>query len=357
MGLERRYVTCDQVFALESDQIFSTNWICLAHRSILDNGSGVVPIQFESNRLMLVRSSDGNVKAFRNSCRHRGSQLVTEESCAKIGQRIQCPYHAWTYDRDGTLLAAPNMDDVAGFEAGDFALKPVACESHAGFIWVNFQPANSVQEFLEPLESVIQDWSLDDLALVAELNYEVRANWKLIFQNFNECYHCPTVHPVLNRLTPYRDASNSFETGHILGGPMQLAPDCQTMSTDGQAIAPVLQRLDDRQKRCVNYFTIFPTMFLSTHPDYVMVHRIQRVGVDTTKIACQFLVDPHFAQAAQCDPARAVQFWDSTNRQDWEVCELAQQGMQDPAYTPGPYCNLESVLAAFDQHYFAQLHR
>lgn len=279
---------------------------------------------------------------------------MTDENCSNIGQRIQCPYHAWTYDRDGKLVAAPNMEDVPQFQSDEYGLEQIACETYGGYLWVNFRPTNSICEFLQPIESQFHDWSLDDLVVAAELNYEVRANWKLIFQNYNECYHCPIVHPVLNRLTPYQDASNLLDSGPILGGPMKLAEDCQTMSTDGQAIAAPLPRLDEQQQQCVNYFTVFPTMFLSTHPDYVLIHRLERVSVDMTKVICQFLVDPTAATEPGFDPTRAIEFWDTTNSQDWEVCQLAQKGMQDPAYTPGPYSNLESVLAAFDQHYFNQ---
>ena len=351
-GLERKYVTCRNIFELESESIFSSSWICLHRVAKLENGSGVLPICFENNRILVVLDSNGEVNAFRNFCRHRGSQLVTDDNCSKIGQRIQCPYHAWTYNRDGRLLAAPNMDDVPNFSKEDFSLEKVPCEVYGGFVWVNLQPEKSVAEFLMPIQAQFDEYQLKDLEVVAELNYEVRANWKLIFQNYNECYHCPTVHPALNRLTPYTDSSNLLESGPILGGPMKLADDCETMSTDGLAVANPFPRLNDDQKRCVNYFTIFPTIFLSTHPDYVLIHRLERLGVEETRVTCEFLVDPNEAEREDFDASRAVEFWDMTNRQDWHVCELAQSGMQDPCYIPGPYSNLESVLAAFDRNYF-----
>ena len=350
-GLERRYVTCREIFDLETSSIFSSNWICL-HRFVkLENGSGVLPVSWEGNRIFVAVNSSGGVNAFRNFCRHRGSQLVTQDNCSKIGKRIQCPYHAWTYDRDGRLLAAPNMDDVPEFRREDFDLEKIECEVFGGFIWANLNPKESVAEFLMPIADQFNDYNLKELKIVAELNYEVRANWKLIFQNYNECYHCPTVHPALNRLTPYTDSSNLLESGPILGGPMKLADDCETMSTDGLAIANPFPLSGDQQRR-VNYFTIFPTIFLSTHPDYVLIHRLERLDVDKTRVTCQFLVDPEQANREDFDASRAVEFWDLTNRQDWHVCELAQAGMQDPSYRPGPYSNLESVLAAFDKNYF-----
>ena len=355
IGLQRKYVVSKELYQLETERIFNSSWICLTRESALDNESGIIPIEFEAHQLILVRSDDGSIKALRNFCRHRGSKLVTNENCTEIGTRIQCPYHAWTYDRSGKLVSAPNMDSVADFDSNRFGLKEVACESFGGFVWINFNPADSLQDFLQPLATQFADWSIAELVSVGELNYEVRANWKLIFQNYNECYHCPVVHPILNRLTPYKDATNLLESGPILGGPMKLADDCETMSVDGQGIAGVLPNLDDEQKRCVNYFTIFPTMFLSTHPDYVLIHRLERIAVDATTVNCQFLVHPESTQETDFNPSPAIEFWDMTNRQDWEVCELAQAGMQDPGYTPGPYSDLESVLAAFDQHYFERM--
>ena len=211
-----------------------------------------------------------------------------------------------------------------------------------------------LSEFLAPIANQFRDWSLSDLRPVETLNYEVFANWKLIFQNYNECYHCPVVHPVLNQLTPFRNADNVVESGPILGGPMKLAGDCETMSTDGKYVGSCLPNLTKAQQMSVNYFTVFPTMFLSTHPDYVLVHQLERIDVGSTRIRCDLLMHPDAIERG-ADPTRAVEFWDMTNKQDWEVCELAQTGMEDPGYIPGPYSNLESVLAAFDKHYQSQL--
>lgn len=352
--MPREFVTSQRIFDLETQNIFRSSWICVARIAEFQS-SGVLPIVFEDQRLILIRSDDGSVRAFRNFCRHRGSLLVTADNCSNIGQRIQCPYHAWTYGRDGKLLAAPNMDGIAEFHKEDFGLIEVPCSTFGGFVWINGSPEQSLSDFLSPVQSQFDRWSLNELNVVAEFKYEVQANWKLIFQNYNECYHCPIVHPLLNRLTPYKDTSNDLESGPILGGPMSLSAESETMSTTGKAVGILLPLLDDRQARSVNYFTIFPTMFLSTHPDYVLIHLIQRVNIRRTKVTCQFLFHPESDSLHNFDPSPAVEFWDMTNQQDWKVCELAQAGMEDSSFIPGPYSNLESVLAAFDQHYLAQV--
>jgi Rieske 2Fe-2S family protein len=247
------------------------------------------------------------------------------------------------------------MENVPGFDTKDFGLHEIPSSVVAGFLWINFLPQDSTAEFLEPLANVFAAWQMSDLVVAAELQYVVKANWKLLFQNYSECYHCPTVHPALNRLTPYLGSSNELIRGPILGGPMQLAAGCGTMSENGELIGTVIPSLDLTQQRQVSYFTVFPNIFLSVHPDYALVHRLQRLSNRETEVVCQFLFQRQDRERPNFDPVRAVRFWDLTNRQDWEVCERAQLGMEDVGYRPGPYSNLESVVAAFDRHYLASL--
>ncbi len=354
-GLTREYVVSESIYQQETERIFQREWLCVGRASEFLTGTGVRPLVWEGQHLLAVRGDDGQLRVFRNFCRHRGSVLVTNENCDRVGQRLQCPYHAWTYDRQGGLRAAPNMDGVAGFDAAEHGLMAVPSQVVGGFLWLNFGPLQSAEDYLQSLATYWPAWGLEDLAVAAEIRYEVQANWKLIFQNYNECYHCPVVHPALNRLTPYQGSSNACESGPILGGPMQLAADCQTMSESGRSVAPCLPGLSSAQRGQVFYFTIFPSMFLSLHPDYVLTHRLQRVGPSRTEVVCQFLCQGEAMAAAGFDLGPAVRFWDLTNRQDWEVCQWTQTGMQDPAYVPGPYSNLESIVAAFDRYYLATL--
>ena len=354
-GLERDFVCSQEVYDRETNRVFSSNWICIARIEELNSDSQILPVEFENHKLVVVRDNESQVRTFRNFCRHRGSHLVTNEDCGNIGQRIQCPYHAWTYDRSGQLVSAPNMDGVEDFDPADFGLIEVPTAYYGGFVWICFSPQQSLTDFLAPLASNFADWELERLRIAAEIRYEVRANWKLIFQNYNECYHCPMVHPTLNRLTPYKDASNDLESGAILGGPMRLAEGTQTMSQGGNLAGRILPELDATQARSVYYYTIFPSLFFSPHPDYVLIHRIERLGIGRTRVTCQWLFDPDVISRPGFNADSAIQFWDMTNRQDWKVCELAQTGMGDAGYTPGPYSNLESVVAAFDRHYKSEM--
>jgi Rieske 2Fe-2S family protein len=354
-GIAGEYVTSEVIYQKESASIFSRRWLCAGRLEELDPKSSCLPISLENQSLFLIRDESGIVRAFRNFCRHRGSQLVTETNCSSMGKRIQCPYHAWTYSRSGDLTSAPNMADDDNFDAKSHGLMEVCCEVYGGFIWINFHPEESVSQWLQPIAQHFQDWQISDLRITHELVYDVQANWKLIFQNYSECYHCPIVHPMLNRLTPYQGSSNELDEGPILGGPMGLAESSQTMSCDGKFAGQPIGNLNPDQLRSVYYFTICPTMFLSLHPDYVLIHRVERIDTGNSKVTCQFLFPPDTTEQQTFAPDQAIEFWDITNRQDWEVCELAQRGMSDPAYLPGPYSPLESVVAAFDRNYLLEL--
>jgi Rieske 2Fe-2S family protein len=212
-------------------------------------------------------------------------------------------------------------------------------------------PNSSFTTDARPIVDRLASWSLGDLVLAATRRYDVRANWKLLFQNYNECYHCPTVHPALNRLTPYKTATNDLTSGPILGGPMELAAGFETVSRDGKLVAERFPQLTDAESRRVYYYTIFPTLFVSAHPDYVMVHILNRRDVALTEVTCHFLIRGSEPEPDPGSLARATDLWDEVNRQDWRVCELTQMGVESPACRPGPYSRLESMVYAFDRHY------
>jgi Rieske 2Fe-2S family protein len=284
--------------------------------------------------------------------------VCSSPSAALNNNSLTCPYHAWTYDVTGSLIGAPNMSDQADFDRRDFPLVPVGIALWGGFVMLHLQgPSLSFAQDFQPLLERLANWSLNGLALVETLHYEVRCNWKMLFQNYSECYHCPTVHPALSRLTPYRSATNDLTSGPFLGGPMELDKGVETVSTDGQLVCDQFPGLSEQQRSRVYYYTIFPTMFISAHPDYVMVHVLDRRDRATTHVACHFLVRQASAASVNGSLSRATRMWDEVNRQDWQMCERTQQGVESPAFRPGPYSSLESMVSAFDRHYLEIMER
>jgi glycine betaine catabolism A len=348
--LPREYFVSEEIFRAEGERIFSRSWLLAGHASQLAEPGSCFLFELGRESVIVLRE-----RAFHNHCRHRGSRLC-QEGTTTLGQAIQCPYHAWTYGLDGALRAAPNMKEVAGFDRADYPLHRVALASWNGFVFLNLAPRPlPFAESLSGLAGRFEHWRLPELRRVHRAVYEVDANWKLFFHNFSECYHCPTVHPQLNKLTPYRNTENDLDEGPVLGGSMWMNDPEGSMSMHGGRCAPPFAGLSAEERARVYYYTLFPSGFLSLHPDYVLVHRLQPLALDRTRIVCEWLFHPDAIAAPGFDPQPAIEFWDVTNRQDWELCANAYRGVVSNAWQPGPYSELESQLAAFDRQYLAAL--
>jgi Rieske 2Fe-2S family protein len=361
-ALPGRYYTSSAIFAREMEQLFASRWLCAGRVSELEQAGSVMLFELAPERaglepvpresVLIVRGEDDEIRAFYNVCRHRGARLCTVEG--PVGGRIRCPYHAWSYGLDGRLVGAPNMTEVANFNRADYPLLPVATALWEGFVFINMatEPVPFAEAFA-PILDTFMPWGISRLVVGERVTYEVAANWKLLFQNYNECYHCPIIHPALNQLTPYLGAENDLQAGEILGGPMQIRHADASMTVSGHLCAPPL--VDGVERQRVYYYTIFPGMFLSLHPDYVLIHRIEPLAIDRTRVTCEWLFDPSYKDVEGSDPQEAVTFWDRVNREDWHVCELSQLGVVSRGYVPAPYSELESVSAAFDRAYLEAL--
>jgi Rieske 2Fe-2S family protein len=221
-----------------------------------------------------------------------------------------------------------------------------------GFLMVNLATASApVESEWSVLQERLRPWRVADLDLGHRSVYEVAANWKLLFENFNECYHCARIHPLLSQMTDHRSASNDLDEGPLLGGPMELNDGAFSLTTDGTCCGNALLAESDPRRKQVFFYSVFPAMLFSLHPDYVLVHRLEPLSVDCTRVTCDFLFDNTQTDGELPDWQTAVEFWDRTNREDWHVCELAQQGVRSRAYSAGPLSQLESITAAWDRHY------
>jgi Rieske 2Fe-2S family protein len=243
------------------------------------------------------------------------------------------------------------MDDVPGFNKADYSLHPVNLALWEGFIFVNLADTpKPLEEWFEPLTGKFSHWNLSKLRSARRIEYDVQANWKLIFENYSECYHCPGVHPALAKLTPYDSAQNDLSEGPFLGGFMAITKGNSLTMTGNVCALPVGDIKTEDHHR-VFYYSIFPNMLLSMHPDYVMVHQIWPQSPKRTQILCDWFFHPEAAGRNDFRPEDAIEFWDMTNKQDWHVCELSQRGIGSRAYQPGPYSPRESIPAAWDREY------
>lgn len=340
-----------EVFAQERERIFGREWLCVGREEMIAKPGDFFTVERAGENLIVTRDSGGRAHAFFNVCRHRGSRICEAASGHFLGS-IQCPYHAWTYGLDGELKAARNMAEVPGFDRAAYPLRAAAIELWDGFVFLNL--SDMPVPFDKALGSLIgrfSRWNIAVLQTARSVTYELACNWKLVFLNYSECYHCPLVHPQLDRLSPSESGRNDLSEGPILGGYSELRERGSALTTTGRSSRPPLGSVDGADLDRVYYYTIFPSLLLSLHPDYVMVHYMKPLAADRTEVVCAFLFDPRTIAQPDFDPSDAVDFWDLTNRQDWHVNQLTQLGMRSRAYSPGPYSNAEGLLSAFDRHY------
>ncbi len=349
------YYTSDAIYRQEIERIFLRDWLYIGRASQIPQPGDYFLAEMFGESLIIVRGKDGAVRALFNVCRHRGTRLLTE-GCGRLAETVQCPYHAWTYGLDGRLLAARLMGDAPGFDKSSYPLRQAAVFDWEGFLFMSL--AREPKPFESELEALIDKfptWALRHLDTVCAVEYDVQANWKLVVENYSECYHCPLVHPALTQLSPPTSGRNDLLEGPVLGGYMLLNEDVLSMTVDGgTARSPVGDVGGDDLGR-VYYYSIFPNLLLSLHPDYVMSHRLTPLGPARTRVVCEWHFDPAAVARPDFDPSDAVEFWDTTNRQDWRVCELSQLGVSSRAYAPGPYAHAEGLLWAFDQEYLQRL--
>ena len=352
------YYTSEAVYREEADRVFARRWVCVGRAEQIAQAGDYFLAEVAGESLIVVRDAKQGPRAFFNVCRHRGTRLC-ETPSGRLGGTIQCPYHGWTYALDGRLLGAPHMADTPGFDAAELPLHRAALGAWEGFLFVCLDPQPpALEAALAPLAGKFAAWRLADLLPFRRIEYEVRANWKLFFQNFSECYHCPRIHPELTRLSHYRSGANDLTEGPILGGYMTIDPPGDSLTLSGQAAcAQPIGPLPADDRRRVYYYSVFPSLFLTLLPDYAMWHTLSPLAPDRTRVVCEWLFAPEAVAPPAAGPEDAVAFWDRTNRQDWHVCELAQQGVSSRAYTPGPYAVQESLLAAFDRELLASLGR
>jgi Rieske 2Fe-2S family protein len=349
--LPGRFYTSSEVFDQERERIFGQSWVCVGRAEQIARAGDYLLAQVAGESVVVVRGRDGAARAFFNVCRHRGTRLCTEERGHFAGS-IQCPYHAWTYGLDGQLLAARYMRETAGFDRRDYPLHAAEVAEWEGFLLLNLDAGGSrFEHAFVPLIDKFGAWRMPELRVAGRIVYDLKANWKLIFQNYSECYHCPLIHPALDKLTPSRSGRNDLSTGPFLGGYMTLNNAVGSLTINGHTARPPLGTLAGADLGRVYYYTIFPSMLLSLHPDYVMAHVLRPLAADRTEVACEWLFAPDTMARPDFDPSDAIEFWDMTNRQDWRVCELSQLGVGSRAYTPGPYSDSESLLHAFDEEY------
>jgi glycine betaine catabolism A len=335
-----------EVLAWERKQVFS-EWVCVGRAHNVAEPRSAAAYALGDSGVLVTRSSDGTLRAFENACRHRGHELLPCGGTSKP-RAIVCPYHAWTYDLDGGLRNAPGHPKDGSFDKSGHGLFGMPVREWHGWLFVD--PSRNAGDFTEhigELEQIIAPYDADSLVTAEVHEYDVAANWKVVIENYQECYHCSMIHPELCRVSPPHSGENVEKDGDWVGGWMELREGAETMSLDGHSAGMTMARLGDEEQHTVMYIAVMPNLLISLHPDYVMTHLLTPVTPDLTRIQCSWAFPPAAVERDGFDPAYAVDFWDLTNRQDWSACESVQRGMRTPGFTPGPLAPEEDGVYHF----------
>jgi glycine betaine catabolism A len=339
--------TSAEVLAWELRHLYAGTWCCLGRLDELLPGGGDKPVTQLAVTVgdvgaLLTRSGDV-VRMFANTCRHRGHELLAD-GATSVRQSIVCPYHAWTYSLAGHLQAAPGFREVDGFEPGDHGLVELPVRVWAGWVFGHAATTEApvpFEEHLGALAGIVEPYAPATLRLADRHTYEVAANWKVLAENYHECYHCPLIHPELCQVTPPTSGDNYDLPGAWVGGSMVLRDGMATMSLTGESGGHPIPGVDPT---AVEYVHLLPNLLVSAHPDYVMTHRLLPLAPGRTWVECSWYLRPG-PDGAVPDPSYAVEFWDLTNRQDWAACESVQRGLAGPHFAPGPFAPSEDAVA------------
>ncbi|MGH8314004.1 MAG: aromatic ring-hydroxylating oxygenase subunit alpha [Steroidobacterales bacterium] len=340
----------DDVFALEREHIFFKEWLCVARDEdlALPGEHRVVDVLGQS--ILVVRNVQGELRAFYNVCRHRGARLCSRARDGELpvrggvmpGGTILCPYHAWTYDLDGQLLRAPFMAAADGFKTSDIQLYRAGVASWGGFVFVNLSPdaARPFDEQIADVSSRLVRYPLAALRVAASIRYEVAANWKLLCENYNECYHCGPVHPELCRIVPAFRESGGANLDWERGIPHRAGADTFTaIGTSTRRSFPGLNA-DERVRHKGEL--VYPNLLLSVAREHVVAFVLEAVSASRTIITCHFLFEAHEMAQPGFDPTDVIDFWHLVNRQDWAICAAVQAGIGARVHEAGLLSPMEN---------------
>jgi glycine betaine catabolism A len=356
-SLASAYYLLDRIFSEEKEAIFCREWFCAGRVEQITKPGDYLVLSILGESILVVRTKEGDIKAHYNVCRHRGTRLVSaaielqkdvQFNCGVLGVNgIRCPYHLWTYGLDGRLLSAPRVREGEHFCKADFALYPVGVALWGGFIFVNLSPDDAVsagrtlQQQMGAAPERTKRYPLYELVTAKRIIYQVEANWKIVLENYNECYHCGAIHPELCEVVPVFKQQGGYGLEWEQGIPHREG--ATTFTWTGKTNREPFPDLNEDEKVRHKGELIYPNMMLSLACDHAAAFTLWPVGPKQTTVICDFLFHPGEMKKAGFDPSDSVDFWDLVNRQDWEICKRVQQGIETRVHEFGYYAPMEDL--------------
>lgn len=359
-----------RIFEQEKERIFFRDWLTVGREEQLRGAGDYLVADVLGESVIVVRGKDGALNGFYNVCRHRGCRLVLDDAprpqdgagpgaCGTFQKGIVCPYHSWSYSFEGDLRGTPFIKESERFRKADFSLRAIGVDTWGGFVWVNLSPAEAAAEgrtLLSQLGSTPEEFTrypLARLRVARRIVYEVEANWKVVMENYNECYHCGGVHPELCELVPAfrQQGGGNLDWEH--GIPHREG--AVTFSFTGTTTRAPFEDLDEFERTRHKGQLIYPNLLLSFSCDHIAAFTLWPGHPGHTTVVCDFLFDPREMARADFDPSDAVEFWDLVNRQDWGICAGVQRGMSSRSFDVGYYAPMEDASLDIRRYIAARL--
>jgi Rieske 2Fe-2S family protein len=388
----REFYSDDEVYRLDCQRVWRRGWLFAGHACEISKPGDYFTLEVDSDSVIVTRDTNGQAQALHNVCRHRGS-LICENSSGQV-KKLVCPYHRWTYDLDGRLLHAPGMQE--DLDKSELGLQSIHIRETAGLIFISL--ASEPPDF-DAAQNVIatlaKPQGLTRAKVAKSVDYLVKANWKLVWENNRECFHCNANHPQYIKAnfdhynaddtTPCireqilaavsrseaKWAASGLAVSHKQTG-MTTFPDAErniwysanrtalvdgfvTESMDGAQVAPLMGDYRDSDVGTLRLRAL-PNFWNHSSCDHAVSTRLLPKGPQLTAIRVWWLVDQAAVEAREYDLAKLMPFWQLTSEQDWEICERQQRGVNSQAYVPGPYSTYKEYnVDAFVRWYLTQL--
>jgi len=354
---------------LEMTRIWYRNWIYICRSSDLGASRTFRTLEVGDQSILVVRGEDRLARAFHNTCRHRGAALCRTSEGRFPSAGIVCPYHSWRYSLRGELLQTSSRQHGDGFDRRDFSLYSLPVSEWNGFVFAALtnEPPPLSAGFDLPLNR-LDDWQLGELVVGHTLRKTIQCNWKVFWENYNECLHCPGVHPRLAQLVPlfgrallerrddpsWQDHADDDDPKY--GGGLRTG--AESWSMDGKPVGVPFPRVGPEDRKAGHvYLTCVPSMFIVAHVDYVRVVRLRPLGPERTEMSIEFLFLPETLADPKRDLMNAVEFTNIVMSEDAEICELNQRGLRALPHAGGVLMPEEYAIRQFQNWIRSELSR
>jgi Rieske 2Fe-2S family protein len=344
----------DAVWHEERERIWHSTWVAVGRAEEVPEAGSYKTFDVAGESVFVTRNAAGELRGFYNVCAHRGTRFL-DEGFGSVRKVFKCPYHGWTYDLDGRLVGTPNVDEDEYFDRTDHPLFPIHVDTYAGFLFVNLskvRPMPLIDFLTSGAETMtaFERFGMEELRIGHRIVYEVKANWKILVENYNECLHCPTIHPELVQVVPLFRFGEVWDED-IRDDGLQMMPGATSFNPTGASSLPRFPGILDEDVN--RYYGIyqFPNIALDMHPDCVQYYVLVPRGPPHTTIVSDYLFMPETIAERDVSREPVVDFWDLISTQDWAVCERAQVGVQSRAYESGVYPRKDRFLYWFNEEY------